>query len=70
MLCLGLWLIGKITVFFPQRLQPVIEFVGIDTHVANSARGVIDTRDLLYYASLIGGCLLLAKQSLESRKWR
>ena len=70
MLCLGLWLVGKITVFFPQSLQPVIEFLGMDSHVANTARGVIDTRDLLYYASLIAGCLLLAKQSLESRKWR
>ena len=70
LLCLGLWLIGKIVPFFPRPLQPLIEFLGIDSHVANTARGVIDTRDVIYYGSLIGGCLLLAQQSLESRKWR
>ena len=34
------------------------------------SRGVIDTRDLLYYASLIGVCLVVAQTSLESRRWR
>jgi ABC-2 type transport system permease protein len=70
LICWGLWLIGKIVPFVPQPLQPLAEFIGIDSHVANSARGVIDTRDLLYYGSLIGGSLLLAEQSLASRKWR
>ena len=70
LLCLGLWLIGKIVPFFPRPLQPVMEFLGIDSHIANTARGIVDTRDLVYYASVIGGCLLLAQQSLESRKWR
>ena len=70
LLCLGLWLIGKIGQLFPLGLQPIVEFLGVDTHVANTARGVVDTRDLLYYATVIGGCLLVAQQSLESRKWR
>jgi gliding motility-associated transport system permease protein len=47
-----------------------MEFIGIDSHIANTARGVIDTRDLLYFGSFIGGSLLLAQQTLESRKWR
>jgi ABC-2 type transport system permease protein len=70
LLCLALWLVGKIVPFFPPRMQPIIEFLGVDSHIANTARGVIDTRDLVYYASLIGGCLLVAQQTLESRKWR
>jgi ABC-2 type transport system permease protein len=70
LICLALWLIGKVTVFFPVSLQPAVEFLGIDSHIANTARGIIDTRDLLYYGSFIGGSLLLAQQKLESRKWR
>jgi ABC-2 type transport system permease protein len=70
LVCMALWLIGKVTQFFPQSLQPIVEFIGIDSHIANTARGVIDTRDLLYYGSFIGGSLLLAQQTLESRKWR
>ena len=70
LICLAMWLIGKVTHFFPQSLQPLMEFIGIDSHIANTSRGVIDTRDLLYFGSFIGGSLLLAQQTLESRKWR
>ena len=34
------------------------------------ARGVIDSRDVLYFATLSSGCLLVAQASLESRRWR
>jgi ABC-2 type transport system permease protein len=70
LICVGLWILGKYSYFFPASLQPLAEFLGIDSHMMNAARGVIDTRDLLYYGSFIGGSLLLAQQSLESRKWR
>ena len=33
-------------------------------------QGVIDTRDLLYYVSLIFLMLYLAHNALESRKWK
>ena len=36
----------------------------------NIARGVIDTRDVLYYASVIFVCLLVAQTTLDSRRWR
>jgi ABC-2 type transport system permease protein len=70
LVCMALWLIGKVTHYFPQALQPMVEFLGIDSHIANTSRGIIDTRDLLYFGSIIGGSLLLAQQTLESRKWR
>lgn len=70
MLCLLLWIVGKVTPLFPHSVQGFVEFLGVDSHIANSARGILDLRDLVYYLSLIAGCLLLAQQSLESRKWR
>jgi ABC-2 type transport system permease protein len=33
------------------------------------SRGVVDTRDLIYFVSLIAFFVLLTKLSLESRKW-
>jgi ABC-2 type transport system permease protein len=33
------------------------------------SRGVIDTRDVLYFLSLITIFILLTKMSLEKRKW-
>jgi ABC-2 type transport system permease protein len=44
-------------------------YLGIQQHYASMSRGVIDTRDLIYFVSLIGVFLLFTKTKLESRKW-
>ena len=44
--------------------------VASSSHFMNIARGVIDTRDLVYYASIIFVCLLIAQTTLDSRRWR
>ncbi len=46
-----------------------IKSLGISAHYASVSRGVIDTRDLVYFLSFITFFLLLTKTSLESRKW-
>lgn len=42
--------------------------IGIMEHYRSISRGVIDSRDVLYYASLIGGFLYLSKMTLSLRK--
>ncbi len=46
-----------------------IKTLGINNHYAAMSKGVIDTRDALYFLSLITLFLLFTKMSLESRKW-
>jgi ABC-2 type transport system permease protein len=46
-----------------------IQNLGINAHYKSMSRGVVDTRDLLYFLSIIGFFILLTKISLESRKW-
>lgn len=46
-----------------------IKSLGINAHYTSMSRGVIDTRDLIYFASLIAFFILLTKLSIESRKW-
>lgn len=46
-----------------------IKSLGMNTHYASISRGVIDTRDLIYFLSIIVLFILLTKISLESRKW-
>ena len=46
-----------------------IRSLGISAHYASMSRGVIDTRDVLYFLSIISLFILLTKISLESRKW-
>lgn len=43
--------------------------LGINSHYLSMSRGVIDTRDLIYFISIISMFLLLTKTRIESRKW-
>jgi len=46
----------------------IIKF-GINEHYRSVSRGVIDTRDIFYYLSVIFIFLLLTKIALQSRNW-
>jgi len=46
-----------------------VKSIGINEHYVSMSRGVIDTRDVLYFLSFITIFLLLTKISLERRKW-
>jgi ABC-2 type transport system permease protein len=69
-ICFALFLFGKVLPFVPDALKPVVAFLSTDTHFENVSRGVIDSRDVFYYLSLIVVSLLIATTSLESRKWK
>jgi len=53
----------------PVRLQNILSQLGIANHYAAMSRGVMDSRDLLYFVSLTTCFLLLARFTLEKRKW-
>jgi ABC-2 type transport system permease protein len=65
-----LYLLGKLTQFLPSSLQGLVSYLSIDAHFENIGRGVIDSRDVIYYLSMITVSLLVATLSLESRRWR
>jgi ABC-2 type transport system permease protein len=44
-----------------------IEMFGIDFHYQSISRGVVDTRDLVYFLSLIIFFLLVTRQNLQKR---
>jgi ABC-2 type transport system permease protein len=48
----------------------IIRSLGILQHYTSISRGVIDSRDVIYYISAIVFFILLTKISLESRKWK
>jgi len=51
------------------NVDNLILALGINAHYTSMSRGVLDTRDMLYYVSLIVIFILLTKTVLESRKW-
>ena len=50
-------------------MQDFIMSLGINDHYRSMSRGVIDSRDVLYFISLIALFVYFTKLSLESRKW-
>lgn len=63
----GFDFIHSLELFGPVDL--FIKSLGINTHYTSMSRGVVDTRDVVYFLSLIVLFLLFTKLSLESRKW-
>ncbi|MDR0694896.1 MAG: gliding motility-associated ABC transporter permease subunit GldF [Prevotellaceae bacterium] len=53
---------------FPQAAEQLLLF-GINGHYQSLSRGVIDLRDILYFASLIVLFTEAARLKLEARKW-
>lgn len=51
------------------RYDALVKGLGINEHYISMSRGVIDTRDMLYFISLIVIFNLFTKLVLESRKW-
>ncbi len=66
---LALFLMDKMLIYVPEGFASTLEFLGIDFHFSNIVRGVIDSRNIIYFGSLLGFSLLLTTVSLERRKW-
>ncbi|MEW6040025.1 MAG: ABC transporter permease subunit [Elusimicrobiota bacterium] len=67
-ICFFFYLVGKISVFIPPALQEIINFIGNDVHFENISRGLIDTRDVIYYVSICAFFLYTALVIIKSRK--
>ncbi len=63
----ALFLLDKVTDFVPGRLGSVLQYLGTDLHYQNLMRGVIDTRDVLYYLSMTAFAFLLTTYTLAKR---
>ncbi len=51
-ICFTLTLIDKMLFFLPQSLLGVFSYLGADVHFQNIAKGIIDSRDILYFISV------------------
>jgi ABC-2 type transport system permease protein len=63
-------IIEFILVFIPVSLAETFQFLSIGYHFANISRGVIDSRNIIYFLSLIILFLRLSVICMESRKWK
>ena len=64
------FLFDKLLIFVPNFLASFIQYISVDYHLSNIARGVIDSRNIIYFISIIGLFLFATVQVLNSRKWK
>ena len=71
-ICLTLLLIGEDIVLFKTAnwLFPIFSYLGLGAHYSSILRGVLDSRDIIYYLSVIAFFLYLSTLAVESRKRR
>jgi ABC-2 type transport system permease protein len=66
-LCFTLTILDRMLFFMPVQLVPVIQYISASSHFANIARGILDTRDLLYFFSVIFIFIFMSQMAM-SRK--
>ena len=50
--------------------QRLLSYIAVPTHLESFGKGLIDTRDVFFYLSFIGGALFLSVRALSAWKWR
>lgn len=61
-------LLSRLNLFYA-KVDDVVEAIGINAHYNAISRGVLDTRDLIYFISINIVFLAMTNLSIESRKW-
>jgi len=68
--CLMLWVMEWVAGYETAAWARVLAYLSVITHFESFGKGVLDTKDALYYASLIFLGLFLTSRSMESLRWR
>ena len=63
-------LMHALMIFAPDPLNHLAAKLNAMTYFRDFARGVLDTRGILYFLSAAALFLFLSVKSLESRRWR
>ncbi len=51
--CFALTIMDRMLFFMPEKIIAVVQYLGAQSHFLNISKGVIDSRDILYFASVV-----------------
>jgi ABC-2 type transport system permease protein len=69
-ICLLLWVLDWVSSFESGAMYQVIGYLSVVSHFEPFSRGVIDSKDVIFYVTLIALGLFLTARSMESMRWR
>lgn len=67
-ICFTLTVVDKMLFFFPGPVLEVIGYIAAETHFRNIAKGIIDSRDIVYFLSVVVVGLYSAFLVLQEKK--
>jgi ABC-2 type transport system permease protein len=68
--CLLIFVLGWASGYDTSTWAQVLSYMSVNTHMESFAKGVLDTKDAVYYLTVIFLGLFLTARSLESLRWR
>ncbi|HUA20320.1 MAG TPA: ABC transporter permease [Bryobacteraceae bacterium] len=68
--CLLLWVLEWVSGYETAAWAKVLAYMSVITHFDSFSKGVLDSKDVIYYVSLIFLGLFLTSRSMESLRWR
>jgi ABC-2 type transport system permease protein len=68
--CLLLWLLSWSTAYETAWYWQVLSYLSIVTHIEGFQKGVLDSKDVIFYLSMIFFFLFMTARSMESLRWR
>ena len=68
--CLLLWILEWVTGFDTATWARVMAYMSVITHFESFAKGLLDSKDVIFYVTLIFLGLFLTARSMESLRWR
>jgi ABC-2 type transport system permease protein len=68
MLLLGFWLVGWISYSVPAAVGDVLKHLSVYENMQDFERGIIDTKPILFFVSVVFYFLFLTVRSLETRR--
>ncbi len=68
--CLMLWILSWVSEFGTSIPERVMSYIAVTSHFDSFSKGVLDSKDILYYLSVIFIGLFLTARSMESLRWR
>jgi ABC-2 type transport system permease protein len=67
-ICFALSLVDKMLFFFPATILPFIHYLGAGFHFENIAKGILDSRDIIYFMSVIFIALYGAELIMQEKR--
>jgi ABC-2 type transport system permease protein len=69
-ICFVFFIIDKVLMFLPWWMSTAFQYLSVDYHFHNIARGVIDLRDVVFYLSFMAAFIMYSVYAVQREDWR